>query len=179
VLDPSLGYSEPPLPVGRWLELFVEGPRNAQFISSPGFVPRGFKQMGADIPHSLLPDDESGFYQDPAGDWHLRDWRDFLWSTLSPSPLHHSRIGDSQIPATYQAESARRRYRAKSIESHSAIHEERITGVIRMVSDWNGRTWISLDDHTLWYRLPESAPRPRVGQRLNLTVAADQIIDLH
>jgi hypothetical protein len=176
VIDPAMGYGEGPQELSRWLQLFVNDPERAQFLSSPGFVPAGFKNLGGAIPTTAQPDDGSGRYQDPSGDWYLRNWKDPVWETFDEEKLHRARQLESRIPELYKTESARRRLRGSVMGLQSPPREESFPGTIRLVSKWNGAYWVSFEGRALWYRMPDASPRPLAGQRVQVRVLVDRIL---
>jgi hypothetical protein len=176
VVDPAVGYKDGPIELERWLEIFVEDPERTQFLSSPGFVPAGFKQLGAAVPTTSAPDDASGRYQDPFGDWYLRSWFDPLWSTFNPLRLEQARDRESRMPQAYQAESARRRLRNSSLGTQAVAREEAFAATVRLVSKWNAFYWVAFEGRPLWYRLPANSLRPSAGQQLQVRALVDQIL---
>jgi hypothetical protein len=206
VIDPSIGRTTGPMPMSHWLASFVEQPAQVQFVSSPGFVPRGFKHLDPRLPNTPAGDDEGGAYNDPTGDWHLRSWVDGLWSTLNRTKLALFRGGDSKIPQLYQSESARRRRRVlmppapamddpgsngpgsdasgsgglvadeTKIEVNFRAKARVLTVRVARSMEWQGSQWLAFEGNPLWFRAEPGALLPSPGQWVRLNVQEDRVL---
>lgn len=206
VVDPSIGRATGPMPLSHWLASFVEHPAQVQFVSSPGFVPRGFKHLDPRLPNTSAGDDEGGVYQDPTGDWHLRSWVDGLWSTLNRTKLSLFRGGDSKIPQSYQSESARRRRRVfappslndgdpgSDASDSSGLLAGETTSLVKIrwklpakvrvltsrvdrLIEWEGTPWVALEGNPMWFRSEPGAVHPAPGQLVRVTVQEDRVLE--